>query len=382
MLSVLGLFLLMLQGPPPQGAAITGQLQAVDGSPAVAVRVSAIAAPREGIRPSDGQNYFATQAPVASTLTDATGRYRLTVPAGRYFVVAGILGQATYYPGTTDADAAEVVDFAPANAQARNFKLATRLGGRVRGRVTPPGASVQTDRAVLSGLRLGEILEAPMTADGSFEFGHVPAGNYMLSVFPTPPGSRSLTFTVGTDDPPLLEFPRPPVRAVRGRIVVQKGPLPMSYLAFSTPQSYVNGTINQDLTFTAELHDGNHQVEIGGLPSGYSIESVRGGSASGAITVGGRDVSDIVITVAAPRELPKVRGRIDGAGGRPVKVQLAGRIVDRLEVTAKPDGSFEFPAVAAGYYRLLVPELPSFSAPGVAVRASDDVIDVSSPAAR
>src|SRR5262249_57296234 len=86
---------------------------------------------------------------------------------------------------------------------------------------------------------------------------------------------------------------------------------------------------------------------------GYYVTSVRAGSQDGTqgIVVGNADISNVVITVAAPRQLPKVRGQISGlpnARLSSTKVQLTGPIIGSLETGVRQDGSFEFAAVTPG----------------------------------
>jgi hypothetical protein len=105
------------QAPPaaarPGTAVIEGQLKTVDGQPADAVRVSALAAPPLNVRPQDGIQYYLAPPPVRTVMTDRDGRYRLTnLPPGRYFVAAGIPGQDTYYPKAIDGYDATVVTVA------------------------------------------------------------------------------------------------------------------------------------------------------------------------------------------------------------------------------------------------------------------------------
>src|SRR5215216_119557 len=124
--------LVLLQGAPARGggAVANGQVRLPDGSPVAAIRVSAIPAPPPNIKPSEGQNYYESQAPVRVALTDNDGRYRLpNLPAGRYFVLAGMVGQATFYPATVDIDAATIVTVA-ANATIDGLDITMR---------TPPG---------------------------------------------------------------------------------------------------------------------------------------------------------------------------------------------------------------------------------------------------
>ena len=382
-------FALFLQGAPaaPRTGVITGAI-VKDGAPAAAVRVSAIPAPPPNVRPSDGQNYFPTALPVATVLSDSQGRYRLTnLPAGRYLIFAGMLGQGTFYPSTADANRATVVTIeADTPAAGLDFALLHSLGGRIAGRVTPASSPGVQERAVLSGLTLGEILETPLGSDGSFEFGHVPAGTYILSLFPTPPGVPSLVFQVGVADMPPLEIVRQPLRTIRGRLVVPAGPIPRGLLAFVTAQSHVAATVNPDGTFTASVHAAQHQVDLGGMPIGYRVASVRVGAAdaSKGITVGNSDIDDVVITLTTPARLPRVHGRVAAAGGGApaTRVELTGRILGTLEAPVQADGSFEFAAVTPGFYRLrLLPERPGSTPQNVVVGWDDAEIQVG-PAAR
>ena len=367
--------MVMLQAAAGGGAgAVTGNLQMGDGSPAVAVRVVAMQAPPPNIRPTDGQNYFVTQPPVRVALTDDKGRYELpNLPAGRYYIVAGVTAQGTYYPTTTDIEAASVVTVdAGSKVDAINFKLLTSPGSRVRGRVTPPAAAGTAERAILSGIGLGELIEVPIRNDGSFEFGRVPSGSYLLSIYPAPPGLASLPFRVADRDASGLELVRPPVRTVTGRIVVENGPLPRSFLAFVTEQEHNSGTINPDGTFTAKLHAATHQVALGGLPVGYALDSVRAGAndVTDGLVVRDADISGVVISVRVPRQLPRLRGRIaDATAASSLRVEATGPIIGTASAAVGADGSFEFPALAPGLYRVSVPALPDIPTTNVVVDA-------------
>ena len=365
---------------PARPGAVSGQIQTREGFPAVAVRVSAIPAPPPFIKESDGQNYWSTPAPAATALTGADGRYRLpNVPPGRYYIVAGMLGQATYYGGATVPEKATVVTLAPAGAETIDFKLAVAHGGLLSGRVSPTGPGTP-ERAVLSGLKLEELLEMPIGADGTFIYGHVPRGAYLLSIFPTPPGMRSLAFEVGDADV-ALTIARPATRVVSGTIKAERGPLPRGLLAFTTPQSHVSATINADGTFTLRLHEASHTAHMVGLPVGYAIESVRsrGTDVTRGLTVGRDDLSGVEITLTAPRRLPAIRGRVTGlaAGAAPPpSVELTGPIVGAITVPIRPDGSFDIPAVTAGRFTLRVPGMASVPPVDVVVYASDTDVPV------
>jgi hypothetical protein len=348
----------------------------------VAIRVYAVVAPAPTVKPSDGQEYYATTAPASTALTDANGRYRLTnLAPGRYFIVARVFGYSTFYPDTADPDAATVVTVgAGAPAEGVDFTVLMPPGGRVSGRVnTPPGS--EREIAVVSGLALGDLIEAPVGADGSFAVGYLPTGSYRVSLFPNPPGMPSRAFTVGTTDT-RVDLVRPTLRTVRGRVVVPAGPLPYSTLGFSTDTSYESARIDADGTFRVQLQPARHTVAVAGLPSGYSLRSVRAGTqdVTNGLVVGAQDIPDVVVTIAVPAQLPRLRGRIAGvpaaslAGAR---VELTGRVIGTLEARVRQDGSFEFPAVTPGSYQVRVPQVPGTSPSYVVVGWSDNEITLS-----
>ena len=186
------------QGPGPGPASrpgsvvITGLLKTIDGAPAADVRVSALVAPpqavrpEEGIRAQDGIQYYEAPPPVRTVLTDKEGRYRITnLPPGRYIVAAGLPGQDTFYPDAVDAHGAKVLTLAADATASADFALVAPLAGRISGRVVPPPDPNVQENAILSGVYLTELVEAPVRPDGTFEFGRVPEGTYLVDLFPT-----------------------------------------------------------------------------------------------------------------------------------------------------------------------------------------------------
>src|SRR5215831_7514670 len=97
---------------------ITGRLLNLDGKPAANVRVGALAVSAPG-DVSDG-------ALLAITQTDKDGQYRLEkVPAGRYYITAGLVSAPSYYPGTGNASAAkEVQVLAGSSLDKMDFSMA------------------------------------------------------------------------------------------------------------------------------------------------------------------------------------------------------------------------------------------------------------------
>jgi hypothetical protein len=303
MMNVMLALLLLLQATAARPGVVTGQLQTREGMPAAAIRITALPAPPPNIRPSDGQNYYSTVAPASTALSDAQGRYRLAnLAPGRYFIIASVFGYPTYYPATTSADGATVITVgADSPVDGVNFTVLLPPGGRVSGRVsTPPAANAQ-EKAILSGVALGELLETPVGPDGSFTFGHLPKGSYLLSLFPTPPGMPSRVVQVGETDA-RLHLVRPTLRTISGRIVAPPRVVRRVLIGFSTERSYVTATTNADGSFSAHVQPARHRIELGGLPPGYTLASARVGNqdVTQGVSVGGEDVSDLVITIAEP----------------------------------------------------------------------------------
>ena len=272
MISLVLILGFLLQGPAGGRGAVapgvvTGQIQTRDGAPATAVRVAAIPAPPPRAR--EGLNYYVPPAPTRVTQTDTQGRYRLTnLPPGEYLIAAGLIGVGTYYPAETDWLRASAVTVTADKPATVDIKMLTPIGARVSGRVTPPPTAGTNEIAVLSGVSLAEVAEIPVEADGQFAFGRVPAGRYLVSLFPTPPGFGSLAVNVRDAESTSLEIKRPQVYAVSGRVVTTTGPVPNGLLALVTNSSYVPVTINADGTFTVRAHTARHRVEFVGLPVG------------------------------------------------------------------------------------------------------------------
>jgi hypothetical protein len=301
--AVLALLLLLQAATAARPGVVTGRLQTKEGAPAAAIRISALPAPPVNIRPSDGQNYFATIAPASTALSDAQGRYRLgNLAPGRYFVIASVFGYPTYYPATTTADNATVITVgADGPVEGINFTVLMPPGGRIDGRVSTPPAANSPERAILSGVTLGELLETPVGPDGTFTFGHLPKGSYLVSLFPTPPGMPSRAFQVGESDI-RIDLARPTLRTVSGRIVAPPHVVRRVLIGFSTERSYVTATANADGSFSAQLQPASHRIELGGLPPGYTLASARLGSqdVSKELVVGAGDITGLTISVADP----------------------------------------------------------------------------------
>ena len=98
------------------------------------------------------------------------------------------------------------------------------------------------------------------------------------------------------------------------------------------------------------------------------------------LPVGAEDISGLVVTIAAPPHLPKLRGTIAGASSAipaDARVELTGRVIGTLEARVRKDGSFEFPAVAPGTYQVRVPQIPAATPSYVVVGWTDTELQLS-----
>jgi hypothetical protein len=97
------LLALLIQVGAQNPGVVTGIVRSSSGQPAAGVRVYAMAV-------KDDADPTATPDALESLVeTDATGRYRLEVPPGRYYIASGAVAAPTFYPGTTNMTAARTI---------------------------------------------------------------------------------------------------------------------------------------------------------------------------------------------------------------------------------------------------------------------------------
>ena len=97
------LAILLLQTAPQNMGVVTGVVRGANGMPSAGVRVYAMA-----VRDTIEAASFASALESLSE-TDGSGRYRLEIAPGRYYIASGSVSAPTFYPGTRDAAMARVV---------------------------------------------------------------------------------------------------------------------------------------------------------------------------------------------------------------------------------------------------------------------------------
>jgi hypothetical protein len=138
--------------------------------------------------------------------------------------------------------------------------------------------------------------------------------------------------------------------------------------------------INPDGTFSVRAHAARHRVDFGGMPSGYSLGSVQvnGRDTAQGLVLDNTDVTGVVITVKAPRDLPSIRGTIAGLPPK-ATVEMRGPIVGALTATPDQSGRFEFRAATPGLYYLRVPQVPTLGVTHVVVGWDGATVNLKAP---
>jgi len=337
MTALLLAFVLMQVSPAPKGFA-TGIVRSATGTPASGVRVYAI--------PAGDPNAAAAGATVVESLaqTDATGRYRLEIPVGRYYIAVGSVASPTYYPDTASIASAKAVSIvAGATIESVDFSrynvATTNLGGFSISQPTlPPGST-----GVLSGV--------VRTSDGSAASG-VTVLAVPVSVVSNPPvGSTSASFFYLTN---------------ANQTVV-------TYRLAGGAQSQIVRTGGSVVTDA----QGRYRIE-NVSPDTYNIVAGVSDSpafypgtsdvqkATGLVTTPTTTLTNLDFTLPPPAKLFSIRGRVSANDGRPAGgatvsfrsmysgtvSAIGGMLPSRTyrPVTSGGDGTFEIPDVPAGRY--------------------------------
>lgn len=393
-LMLLASLLLVQTTERSEAGTVSGQVRSVDGSPAINVRVAAMAIDETG-----GVN------PISVTFaslgqTDSEGRYRLEqIPPGRYFITGGFLDSPSYFPGVrTPAEARSINVSSGATTAEIDFTLARSGGVRVRGRLknipiaAPPGLIRVTLNRPGRQIFSQPICDVGADPDGTFECLRVRPGSYSLSISASP--TLLLTVEVAEVDVDDVEVAVGPT--VFGRVTVEDGtPVPIQTTqaagspALPTMVRLQATRVNtsgwsgsaiprQDGLFALSFPlPGDYDIIPALLPLGYYVKSFSDGTADilrSPMATGAESNStelQMVLTTTPPAGTPpgvKVSGRVTGlqniSSDAPVMVSIqslgaTGKPMRAAEVAAKGDGTFEITGVPPGRYSLRAIDLPA-----------------------
>jgi poly(3-hydroxybutyrate) depolymerase len=350
---------------------VSGRVFSTSGKPAANVRVS-LSVTNDG-----GELMGITQ-------TDRAGRYRIEdVPAGSYYVLAGLVSSPTYFPGSRRPGEAIAISLqARSVIELPDFQLQDASGGlRVRGRLvregipdsqaTPP-LTVRIMRTNESGGRRVpsssyRTFSANVAPDGTFEFPEVPSGEYLLTFSPNIVGGNQQLVLDRDLENLQLTLPYTAWAPTLEATVRIRGVAPLPTIGIRLTNINRSGWSPSSLwRFVGEAFSmplvrvGEYSVDVTGLPPGYSIQSMTSGETnllSENLKVNPVGIPKIVLVLDVASPLPGVSviGRITRQGDirLPGEIEIS-RETPRLTMFAPilPDGSFEFLNVPAGTFNV------------------------------
>jgi protocatechuate 3,4-dioxygenase beta subunit len=273
-------------------------------------------------------------APV-TTLSDAEGRYTITLPRGR---------QRGWI--SADGYASALVDVFIAGPTARDFKLvpAARIAGRVV--VGGDGTPAQDAEVTLSWSGPGQV--ARTDGDGRFQFSGLEPGRYDLVARQGPLVAHApgLAVTVAqTRADVVLTLDRG--LTIGGSVLDGDG----KPVAQAQVEDRRQGDGDAPLLRARSGPDGRYRLE-GALPGLHEVRAVAEGRrwARTIRRVAGADVSDVDLRLEAAA---RVRGRVLTAAGAPVPgarvvASLRGALPRRETTHAGDDGGFAFDHLGPG----------------------------------
>ncbi len=323
-------------------AVITGRVYGEDGEPLQSANVLLLRYSFFG-----GRRQL---TPSGSGRTNDRGEYRIFgLAPGRYFVSAsyprgltgvssGIRFSATegqhdegyapsYYPGTTDPNAAASVEVhAGEEFPGIDFMLTLARAYRIRGRVfnSITGQPARNAQIVLypreAGTRSFFIQNRALVSkpQGAFELRNVLPGSYTLHAVwldQNKSYSGRLSIDVGESDVEAVEVTIAPGIELAGSVHVEGGKLTLTDLRvlLESRKEFVffgggGASIKKDGRFTIQnVGEGSYNLSVASLPENFYLKSVR---------AGGDELLDNGLTVAKGTAFPSVEVVISGAGGR------------------------------------------------------------------
>jgi protocatechuate 3,4-dioxygenase beta subunit len=333
-------------------AIVVGRVVDEYGDPVDAAAVRALRA-----RFADGRRQLVDAGVLRRT--DDLGRFRLSGLRPGAYVIGASVGQiigaqatadvpgygTTYFPGTLDAAAAQLVPVGSPGALATaDFALARTRTVRVAGSAfDAAGDPVSGGIALIPSYRSGSIGTAPLGArieqDGRFEFSNVPAGDYVVQVVRRRPpswneGEFTAQYVSVTDrDVTDLALRASTGSTIAGRIDTDNGRrIALTELQLvAAPADFdrtpriggppASARVGPDGSFDLTGISGPRRLTVTRAPEGWMLDSV---------VVAGVDVTDAPLPfgragdsltgvgVVMTSTVSRVTGRVVDARGRPV----------------------------------------------------------------
>jgi hypothetical protein len=380
LLSLLISFLLTQALAAPLSGSISGVVTFSDGTPAAGllVRTTPIAT-------IDGPQAGAP-ARSAFSLTDASGRYRLVVTPGRYYVsFSPNIDSSIYYPGVTASQEADIVTVGDSPVENVDIHLQPSASGvRVTGHVKfPTNDTSQSAKPTVQLSGNSRPRTVPIAFDGTFELTHVFRGNYQLVVSPAP-GMQPVRFAVGSEDVRAIELVVPRLVPVSGTVTAENG-VPSRFSIGIESAAYRTSVTSSAGSFRAELPAGQYHIALSLTGNDYlkSIAADKTDLQTDLLKVSESDPEVSVKIELGTSAGVRVTGRATVSGPDASRtsmktVSLVGRAVNETaEAPIAADGSFELAKVRPGVYVARVTLASGLSSPASPVTIPNrDVRDI------
>jgi hypothetical protein len=334
-------------------------------------------------------NVGPTDAPIRPSfaITDASGKYRLVVTPGRYYVYFSPNNDSSiYFPGVAAKEEAAVVAVTESPVENVNIKLQPSASGvHVAGHVKFPSKDAsQSAKPEVQLFGNGRPITIPVTADGTFDIPHVFRGNYRIVVLPAP-GMEPKPIAVGSEDVRGIELVVPRLVPVLGALTVENGAATPRFSVGIEGAAYRTTVTASNGAFRAELPEGRYRVALS-LTGNYYLKSVEANKAD--LQTDLLKVSELDSAISVKVEIgmsPGVRltghaavSGPDAARTSMKTVSLMGRASNQtVEAPIAADGSFELSKVMPGAYVARVTLASGLSSPASPVTVPNrDVRDL------
>ena len=296
---------------------VSGTVRQPDGSPAVRIRVAAMAASGLELDAVNGVALFAIAE------TDEAGRYRLEgIRSGRYYIVAGRVDRPTFYPGTPEINKSTIITVEPDTERSQiDFTVSSES---TQPRSIPP---------------------RPPLSNNPFQ--QLPSAQAQK---PDIPVKGRVVLDESSNGQKLPDSIVLSIRATRSVVGTAN-------ITISTG-STVQVSVDRDGTFTTMLPE-DSTISVGSLPKGYSTKSATAGGTNLLqqpfnVRRGGPEI--VIVLNADLRPRYRVEGRIVSPSparslfGEPIELVSESGSLVRIIVEA--GNRFAFTNVLAGNYTL------------------------------
>jgi hypothetical protein len=323
----------------------------------------------------------------AFATTDPSGKYRLAVQPGHYYVFfSPTFDSSIYFPGVATQSEATVVAVSDSPVENVNIHLPPSASGvRVSGHVKfPLKGESQSAKPDVRLFGNGRPITVPVASDGAFDIPHVFRANYRMVVLPAP-GMEPKPIAVGSEDVRGIELVVPRLVPVSGTVAVENGAASPKFSVGIEGAVYRTSVTVSDGAFRAELPEGRYRVALS-LTGNYYLKSIEADKTDLQTDLLKVSESDSALSVkieigTSPGIRVTGHATVSGPDAARTSMKtllLMGRAMNQTtEAPIAADGSFQLSKVMPGAYVARVTRASGLSSPASPVTVPNrDVRDL------